>query len=176
MISRTPTPAEWPYGMVRLPCGLCPRRGQYRKGTLIRRFGADEKMPDLRYLIRSLHVTTRQSVAQRVGGGCVLQVVAYQRGGGVAHDQAVRDHKIIAPHDTRDTLHRSSMPRGRARRCHTCKRPRATYPVLRMFRRRANSRAGIRRHLDIWSRAAGGAGLVRLTWRREHAPGSSKRK
>jgi hypothetical protein len=34
MISRTPTLAEWPYRMVRLAC-LCPRRGQYRKDTLI---------------------------------------------------------------------------------------------------------------------------------------------
>jgi hypothetical protein len=51
MISRTPTLAEWLYGMVRLPCGLASRRGQYRKGTLIRRFGGDVKMPDLRHLI-----------------------------------------------------------------------------------------------------------------------------
>jgi hypothetical protein len=35
MISRTPTLAEWPYPMVRLACDLCPRRGQYRKETLI---------------------------------------------------------------------------------------------------------------------------------------------
>jgi hypothetical protein len=51
MISRTPTLAEWPYGIVRLVCGLCPRRGEYRKGTLIARFGGDVKMPDLRHLI-----------------------------------------------------------------------------------------------------------------------------
>jgi hypothetical protein len=35
MISRTPTLAEWPHRMVRLACDLCPRRGQYRKETLI---------------------------------------------------------------------------------------------------------------------------------------------
>jgi hypothetical protein len=49
--SRTPTLAEWPYGMVRITCGLCPRRRQHRKGTLIRRFGGDVTMPDLRHLI-----------------------------------------------------------------------------------------------------------------------------
>jgi hypothetical protein len=31
---------------------LCPRRGQYRKETLIARFGADVLMPDLRHLSR----------------------------------------------------------------------------------------------------------------------------
>jgi len=35
MISRTPTLAEWPYRMVRLACDLRPRRGHYRKETLI---------------------------------------------------------------------------------------------------------------------------------------------
>jgi hypothetical protein len=38
----TPTFAEWPYRMVRLACDLCPRRGRYRKQTLIARFGGDE--------------------------------------------------------------------------------------------------------------------------------------
>jgi hypothetical protein len=51
VISRTPTLAEWPYGMVRLACDLCPRRGQYRKDTLIARFGGDVLMPDLLDLI-----------------------------------------------------------------------------------------------------------------------------
>jgi hypothetical protein len=41
MISRTLTLAEWPCRMVRLACDLCPRRGQYRKDTLIARFGGD---------------------------------------------------------------------------------------------------------------------------------------
>jgi hypothetical protein len=35
MISRTPTLTEWPRPMVRLTCDLCPRRGQYRKDTLV---------------------------------------------------------------------------------------------------------------------------------------------
>jgi hypothetical protein len=47
----TPTLAEWPYGMVRLACDLCPRRGQYRKETLIALFGGNVKMPDLRHNI-----------------------------------------------------------------------------------------------------------------------------
>jgi len=51
MITRTPTLAEWPYRMVRLACDLCPRRGQYRKNTLVARFGGDVLMPDVRHLI-----------------------------------------------------------------------------------------------------------------------------
>jgi hypothetical protein len=51
MISRTPTLAEWPDRVVRLACDLCPRRGQYRKETLIARFGGDVLMPDVRHLI-----------------------------------------------------------------------------------------------------------------------------
>jgi hypothetical protein len=51
MISRTPTLAEWPYRMVRLACDYCPRKGQYRKETLIARFGGDVLMPDVRHLI-----------------------------------------------------------------------------------------------------------------------------
>jgi len=30
---------------------LCPRRGQYRKDTLIARFGGDVLMPDFQHLI-----------------------------------------------------------------------------------------------------------------------------
>jgi hypothetical protein len=41
----TPTLADSPYGMVQLACD--PRRGQYRKETLIARFGGDVLMPDL---------------------------------------------------------------------------------------------------------------------------------
>jgi hypothetical protein len=37
--------------MVRLACDHCPRRGQYRKETLITRFGGDVLMPDVRHLI-----------------------------------------------------------------------------------------------------------------------------
>jgi hypothetical protein len=45
---KTPSLAEWPLQMVRLACDLCPRRGQYRKDTLIALYGGDVKMPDLR--------------------------------------------------------------------------------------------------------------------------------
>jgi hypothetical protein len=51
MITRTSTLAEWPSRMVRLACDHCPRRGQYRKETLIARFGGDVLMPDVRQLI-----------------------------------------------------------------------------------------------------------------------------
>jgi hypothetical protein len=37
--------------MVRLACDLCPGRGQYRKKTLIARFGGHALMPDVRHLI-----------------------------------------------------------------------------------------------------------------------------
>jgi hypothetical protein len=37
--------------MVRLACDLCQRKGQYRKETLIARFGGDVLMPDVRHLI-----------------------------------------------------------------------------------------------------------------------------
>jgi hypothetical protein len=37
--------------MVRLSCDLCPRKGQYRKQTLIERFGGEVLMPDVRHLI-----------------------------------------------------------------------------------------------------------------------------
>jgi hypothetical protein len=56
MITRTPTFAEWSYRMVRLACDLCPRRGQYRKETLIARFGGDVLMPDVRHLIALLRL------------------------------------------------------------------------------------------------------------------------
>ena len=51
MIYRTPTLAEWPLRMVRLACDPCDRRGQYRKETLIAKFGGDVLMPDLRQKI-----------------------------------------------------------------------------------------------------------------------------
>ncbi|MBO0756907.1 MAG: hypothetical protein J2P54_13685 [Bradyrhizobiaceae bacterium] len=51
MIYRTPTLAQWPLRMVRLACDLCPRRGQYRKETLIEKFGGDVLMRDVRHLI-----------------------------------------------------------------------------------------------------------------------------
>jgi hypothetical protein len=46
--------------MVRLACDLCPRRGQYRKGTLIARFGGDVLMPDVRHLIAQCRARMRQ--------------------------------------------------------------------------------------------------------------------
>ena len=40
--------SEYPKPMVRLSCEKCERAGQYRKSTLIDRFGADARLPDLR--------------------------------------------------------------------------------------------------------------------------------
>jgi len=39
---------EYPGDMVRLSCSKCGRSGQYRKQTLIERYGADIRLPDLR--------------------------------------------------------------------------------------------------------------------------------
>jgi hypothetical protein len=60
MISRTPTLADWPYRMVRLACDHCPRRGQYRKETLVARFGGDVLMPDVRHPIAAMPARMRQ--------------------------------------------------------------------------------------------------------------------
>jgi hypothetical protein len=39
---------DYPSEMVRLSCAKCGRSGQYRKQTLIDRYGADIRLPDLR--------------------------------------------------------------------------------------------------------------------------------
>ena len=39
---------NYPADMVRLTCTKCGRAGQYRKQTLIERYGADIRLPDLR--------------------------------------------------------------------------------------------------------------------------------
>jgi hypothetical protein len=55
------TLAEHPGDVVRLTCEKCGRNGQYRKQTLIERYGADIGLPDLREKIaqceraRSMH-------------------------------------------------------------------------------------------------------------------------
>jgi hypothetical protein len=47
------TLAEHPTDMVRLACAKCERRGQYRKATLIERYGPDANMVDLRLVLAS---------------------------------------------------------------------------------------------------------------------------
>jgi hypothetical protein len=47
-----------PHGAVGLR--YCPRRGQYRKETLIARFGGDVLMPDVRHLIADARARMRQ--------------------------------------------------------------------------------------------------------------------
>src|SRR5262244_271574 len=39
---------EYPGDLVRLSCEKCGRSGRYRKQTLIERYGADIRLPDLR--------------------------------------------------------------------------------------------------------------------------------
>lgn len=45
------TLAEYPFDMVRLACTKCERRGQYRKATLIERYGSDANMVELRLIL-----------------------------------------------------------------------------------------------------------------------------
>ena len=40
--------SDYPGDLVRLSCEKCGRSGQYRKQTLIERYGADMRLPDLR--------------------------------------------------------------------------------------------------------------------------------
>jgi hypothetical protein len=42
---------DYPTDMVRLACTHCPRKGQYRKATLMVRFGKYMTLPDLRALL-----------------------------------------------------------------------------------------------------------------------------
>jgi hypothetical protein len=39
--------AEYPTALVRLKCDKCGRSGQYRKATLIKKYGADIPLPEL---------------------------------------------------------------------------------------------------------------------------------
>ncbi len=43
--------AEYPAAMVRLKCNKCDRSGQYRKATLIEKYGHDVPLPDLLHLV-----------------------------------------------------------------------------------------------------------------------------
>ncbi len=43
--------AEYPAAMVRLRCAKCGRSGQYRKATLIARYGRAARLPDLLHTI-----------------------------------------------------------------------------------------------------------------------------
>jgi hypothetical protein len=45
------TLAQYPDGIVRLTCDKCGRSGQYRKATLVARYGADARLPDVRQQI-----------------------------------------------------------------------------------------------------------------------------
>jgi hypothetical protein len=45
------TLTEHPTDIVRLACTKCDRRGQYRKATLIERYGADANLVDLRLIL-----------------------------------------------------------------------------------------------------------------------------
>ena len=46
---------EYPGDIVRLSCEKCGRSGQYRKQTLINRYGADMRLPDLGEEIAQCH-------------------------------------------------------------------------------------------------------------------------
>jgi hypothetical protein len=42
---------DYPFEMIRLACRKCPRKGQYRKSTLIERYGADANMINVRLVM-----------------------------------------------------------------------------------------------------------------------------
>jgi hypothetical protein len=56
--------AEYPGDMVRLVCTRCGRHGQYRKTTLLERYGPDIPLPDLR------HEIAQCEPLDRLTGGC----------------------------------------------------------------------------------------------------------
>ena len=43
------TIGTYPLDLVRISCSKCGRRGQYRRATLLDRYGADMAMPELRH-------------------------------------------------------------------------------------------------------------------------------
>lgn len=45
------TLSEFPGDLVRVACQRCDRRGQYRLDTLIDKYGADMRLPDLRHVL-----------------------------------------------------------------------------------------------------------------------------
>jgi hypothetical protein len=60
----SPALKHFPDDMVRFACGVCGRRGQYRRQSLINRFGGDVVLPDLRTLIADC------AHAKEFGGRC----------------------------------------------------------------------------------------------------------
>ena len=60
---------EYPGDIVRLSCPKCGRSGQYRKQTLIERYGADVRLPDLREEI------TQCSRQGKMHDGCMVRYV-----------------------------------------------------------------------------------------------------
>ena len=47
MTKDAPTTSTYPFPMIRLVCDKCGRKGQYRRQTLIDRFGPDTGMPEV---------------------------------------------------------------------------------------------------------------------------------
>lgn len=67
-IARTLMFAEWHIAWFGFAYGLCPRRGQSRKETLIARFGGNV-MPDVRHLI--VQCARKNALGTGVIRGCV---------------------------------------------------------------------------------------------------------
>jgi hypothetical protein len=61
----SPPLSSFPEGMVRFVCELCGRRGQYRKQTLIDRYGPDVVGPDS--LVKVADCPRRKSLNDRCG-------------------------------------------------------------------------------------------------------------
>ena len=59
---------EYPGDLVRLACGRCDRRGQYRKAGLLEKYGGDIGLPELCCSPTSRRRANRTAAAGRIGG------------------------------------------------------------------------------------------------------------
>jgi hypothetical protein len=55
--------AEYPAAMVRLKCWKCDRSGQYRKATLIEKYGAGVPLPDLLHRLGATYTELETEIA-----------------------------------------------------------------------------------------------------------------
>jgi hypothetical protein len=70
------TLAEHSSDMVRLACTKCERRGQYRKATLIERYGPDKNLIDLRLELAAGCLSGSLAATAFLGGYCCFCVYA----------------------------------------------------------------------------------------------------
>ena len=73
--------SDYPRDVVRLACRKCDRRGQYRKAALMKRYGRDIALPDLRAEI------ARCPKAGNMSDGCGVYFIE------LASDAELKDRK-----------------------------------------------------------------------------------